>query len=214
MHLFIPAPTGRLESQLTEPKNFPGEWAAVLCHPHPQFGGTMHTKGIFRSARALQALGMATLQFNFRGVGFSSGVYDAGRGEKQDVRAAVDFLRNRYPQAKLCLLGFSFGAWVGLQVGLEEDRIEQLIGLGIPLSLSDFSFMVPCVKPKFIVQGARDEFGPRESIQSWFETLAEPKHLAFIEDSTHLFEGKIQELQQAIWTYFKIYHRLEILNSV
>jgi len=214
MHLFISSPAGRLEGLLTEPKRFPREWAVVLCHPHPQFGGTMRTKGIFRAARALQSLGMATLQFNFRGVGQSTGAYDEGRGEKDDVRAAIDFLHIRYQGVKLALLGFSFGAWVGLQVGAEDDRIDQLIGLGIPLRVSSFSFLVPCPKPKLIVQGSLDEFGPRGEIVGWHETLSEPKKLVFIEGSNHLFEGKISELQQAIILYFKETYGMSSINPI
>lgn len=214
MHLFIPTPSGPLEAILTQPKTFPGEWAAVLCHPHPQFGGTMHTKTLYRSARALQAVGIATLRFNFRGVGQSSGVYDQGRGEIEDVDAAIEFLHKRYPDARLCLLGFSFGAWVRLQVGVEDDRIDQLIGVGIPLNLSPFSFMTSCTKPKWIVRGTLDEHEPPEPLQSWFNTLAQPKSLSFMEGSTHLFEGKTQELQQAILSYFRESHDLAAVHPL
>jgi uncharacterized protein len=203
MPLFIPVPSGHLEALLSEPKNSRHEWGCVLCHPHPQFGGTMHTKAIFRSARALQALGMVTLQFNFRGVGQSTGAFDEGRGEKDDVRAAIDFLRERYPNAKLALLGFSFGAWVGLQVGAEDERIVQLVGLGIPFSISSFSFLKASVKPKLFVQGTRDEFGSREAIEAWFETLLEPKKLVLVEGANHLFDGRISELQKAVVRYFQ-----------
>lgn len=203
MHLFIPSPAGRLEAILTEPQNFPRQWAVVLCHPHPLFGGTLHTKAIFRSARALQSLGMATLQFNFRGVGQSTGTYDEGRGEKDDVGAALDFLQGRYPGLSLGLLGFSFGAWVGLQVGASDERIRQLIGLGVPIRKSDFSFFSACAKPKLIVQGEFDEFGPRAEVEAWFSTLAKPKRLSIVEGSTHLFEGRIAPLQSAILQYFQ-----------
>jgi uncharacterized protein len=214
MHLFIPSPSGHLEALLTEPKISPRKWGCVLCHPHPQFGGTMHTKAIFRSARALQSLGMVTLQFNFRGVGQSTGAYDEGQGEKDDVGAAVEFLRGHYPDAKLALLGFSFGAWVGLQVGAEDERIVQLIGLGIPLSMSSFSFLKASVKPKLIVQGARDEFGPRDAIEAWYETLLEPKKLVLVEGANHLFNGKIRELQKAIVEYFRERYAMSAVNPI
>ncbi|MBZ5534886.1 MAG: alpha/beta fold hydrolase [Acidobacteriia bacterium] len=199
---------------MTEPKITPHEWGCVLCHPHPQFGGTMHTKAIFRSARALQSLGMVTLQFNFRGVGQSTGTFDEGRGEKDDVRAAVDFLRGRYPDARLALLGFSFGAWVGLQVGAEDDRIVQLIGLGIPFSISSFSFLNASVKLKLIIQGSRDEFGSREAIETWYETLSEPKKLVLIEGANHLFDGKIHELQKSIVEYFSEQYSMGAVNPI
>jgi alpha/beta superfamily hydrolase len=213
MRKLIPSPAGHLEAILMEPKVFLRQWAAVLCHPHPQFGGTMHTKAIFRSAQAFQSLGMATLQFNFRGVGRSPGQYDEGRGEKEDVLAAVDFIHARYPNLKLALLGFSFGAWVALQAGSEDVRIDQLIGLGVPLRISSFSFLQSCHKPKLIVQGTLDEFGSREAMESWFETLSEPKQLAWVDGATHLFEGKIPELQQAIIEYFRDRYGLVAVHS-
>ena len=214
MHLFIPSPAGRLEALMTEPKISPLEWGCVLCHPHPQFGGTMLTKAIFRSARALQSLGIVTLQFNFRGVGQSTGVYDEGRGEKDDVRAAVDFFRGRHPRAKLALLGFSFGAWVGLQVGVEDERIVQLIGLGIPLNVSAFSFLNASVKPKLVVQGSRDEFGPPDAIEAWYESLSEPKKLVLVEGASHLFDDKIPELQKAIVEYFRERYAMNAVNPI
>jgi alpha/beta superfamily hydrolase len=212
MPLFIPSPSGRLEALLTEPKMSQRDWACVLCHPHPQFGGTMHTKAIFRSARALQALGMVTLQFNFRGVGQSAGTYDEGRGEKDDVRAAIEFLHTRFPDTKLALLGFSFGAWVGLQVGVEDGRIVQLIGLGIPLSISSFSFLAACPKPKLVIQGSRDEFGSQEAIETWYDTMSDPKKLVLIEGANHLFDGKIHELQKAIVEYFREGYAMSPIN--
>ncbi|MDD5544551.1 MAG: PhoPQ-activated protein PqaA family protein [Acidobacteriia bacterium] len=214
MPLLIPSPAGRLEALLTEPKVFRGEWAFALCHPHPQFGGSMRTKAIFRSARALQALGMATLQFNFRGVGESSGEYDEGRGEKEDVHAAVDFLQQRFPKCRLGLLGFSFGSWVGFQAGVSDDRIVQLVGLGIPIRISDFSFLSECRTPKLIIQGSLDEFGPPDDLQKWFESMAEPKQLTWVEGSTHLFEGKIRELQQALIDYFVGRYGMPFVNPI
>jgi uncharacterized protein len=214
MHLFIPSAGGQLEALLTEPQIFPGEWGCVLCHPHPQFGGTMHTKAIFRSARALQSLGMVTLQFNYRGVGQSTGAFDEGRGEMDDVRAAIDFLRGRYPDAKLSLLGFSFGAWVGLQVGVEDKRIVQLLGLGIPFSISTFSFLKASVKPKLIVQGSHDEFGSRDAIETWYKTLLEPKRLVLVEGANHLFNGKIHELQKALVEYFRERYAMSTVNPI
>ena len=214
MHLLIPSPNGQLEALLTEPNISPREWGCVLCHPHLQFAGRMHTIAIFRSARALQSLGMVRLQFNFRGVGQSTGAFDEGRGEKDDVRAAIDFLQMRFPKAKLALLGFSFGAWVGLQVGAEDDRIVQLIGLGIPFSISSFSFLKASVKAKLIVQGSRDEFGCRDVIETWYETLSEPKKLVLIEEATHLFEGKIHELQKSMVEYFRERYAMNAVNPI
>jgi hypothetical protein len=214
MHLFVPSTGGRLDAILTEPRVFARQWVVLLCHPHPQYGGTMHTKAIYRSARAFQALGMATLQFNFRGVGQSTGRFDGGRGEKEDVLAAIDFLHHRYRGLRLALLGFSFGAWVGLPVGAEDTRIEQLVGLGIPLRYYRFPLLVSATKAKLIVQGSQDEFGGRDEITQWVQTLAEPKKLRIVEGSAHLFETHIPELQGIILDYFKDRYSLPLVNPL
>jgi hypothetical protein len=176
---------------------------AVVCHPHPQHGGTMHNKVVFRAGRALQGLGMAVLRFNFRGVGKSTGVYDLGRGEKDDVRAAIDYAQDRYPQAAVVLAGFSFGAWIGLQVGCRDERISHLIGIGTPVNVTDFSFLAGCVKPKLFVHGAEDQFGSAERIHALLQTVPEPKKLALIEGTDHFFHGKLERLSQAITEYFR-----------
>jgi hypothetical protein len=175
---------------------------AVVCHPHPQYGGTMHNKVVFRAGRALQELGMAVLRFNFRGVGKSAGSYDYGHGEKEDVRAAIDFLRERDPQSDVVLAGFSFGSWVGLQVGAQDDRVTHLIGIGIPAHMSDFSFLSHCRKPKLFIQGTEDEFGSVEHVQAMLLSLPEPKELALIEGADHFFHRKLEPLADVIKHYF------------
>lgn len=177
--------------------------AAVVCHPHPLGGGTLHNKVVFRVAQALGELGMPTLRFNFRGVGRSSGTYDEGRGERDDVRAALDFLAGAYPERSLCLAGFSFGAWVGLPVGAADPRVRQLIGVGVPVGSLPVDALADCVVPKLIVQGERDEYGPPQALHAWFAALPDPKHLTLVPGADHFFTHQQTELRAAVLDYFR-----------
>jgi len=167
---------------------------AVVCHPHPLFGGTMHNKVVFQVAKTLHQLDIPVLRFNFRGTGLSEGKHDKGRGEAGDVRAALDYLAKEFPVKPILLAGFSFGSYVGLRVGCEDSRVKQLVGLGIPVNNSDFSFLAECRKPKLIVQSAHDQYGSRERVESLFETLPPPKKLAFVDAPDHFFAGKLTEM--------------------
>src|SRR5215470_2409603 len=161
---FLEGPAGRLEAILWTPASPTPErppLAAVVCHPHPLFGGTMHNKVVYQAAKSLDALGLPVLRFNFRGAGMSAGEHDRGNGEQGDVRAALDFLGTQFPGVPLLLAGFSFGAWVGLRVGCEHPRVTHLLGMGLPVNSTDFSFLRQCNKPKLLVQGGEDEFGAR-----------------------------------------------------
>jgi alpha/beta superfamily hydrolase len=202
----IQGPAGRLEVLLEQPVLAPGaapRAAVVFAHPHPQHGGTMHTKVVFRIAAALVDLGIPTLRFNFRGVGRSTGTYDNGRGERDDVLAALDWLAGRYPGAPICLGGFSFGSWVGLPVGCEDARVRQLIGVGVPVRLLGVGALEECDKPKLIVQGAYDEYGPLDAIRPWFERLPPPKQLDIIPGADHFFTHEQTALYDAIVAYFR-----------
>ena len=207
----IPAPQGILEGLLRLPDGVAASvgdagasgaalptMAAVVCHPHPQFGGTMHNKVVFRLAAALVERGIPALRFNFRGVGRSAGAYDDGRGEAEDVRAALDALAARYPDAPLLLAGFSFGAWVGLPVGCADPRVTHLIAAGAPVSPLSADDLAGCVKPKLIVQGALDQYGPRAALEQWFARLPEPKRLTIVPDADHFFTQQQSELAAAL----------------
>jgi uncharacterized protein len=201
--LDIPAPHGILDGLLRLPDTSPDapetpRMAAVVCHPHPQFGGTMHNKVVFRVAQALVDLGMPTLRFNFRGVGRSTGAYDEGRGETDDVRAALDALAGRYPGVPLLLAGFSFGSWVGLPVGCADPRVTHLLGAGVPVSLLSTDALAGCVKPKLIVQGALDQYGPQPDLEAWYARLPDPKRLTIIPNADHFFTHQQTELYEAI----------------
>jgi alpha/beta superfamily hydrolase len=201
----IPAPHGALEGLLRTPEAEPiaPPMVALVCHPHPQFGGTMHNKVVFRMAAALVELGLPTLRFNFRGVGASSGVHDNGRGEREDVLVALDWLAARYPAVPVCLGGFSFGSWVGLPVGCEDARVRQLVGVGVPVRLLEIDALAHCEKPKLIVQGQLDEYGPLDAVVPWFERLPPPKRLEIIPGADHFFTQQQDSLADAILAYFR-----------
>ena len=202
-NLFLEGPAGRLEAILWRPSTEARPAiAAVVCHPHPLFGGTMHNKVVYQTAKALDALGVPVLRFNFRGAGLSAGVHDRGAGEQGDVRAALDFLASEFPGVPLLLAGFSFGAWVGLRVGCEDPRVSHLIGLGIPVNSTDFSFLHECNKPKLFVHGSNDEFGAIEKVKALIPTLPSDNQLVVVEGVDHFFAGRLDQLNRAITAWF------------
>jgi alpha/beta superfamily hydrolase len=195
---FLAGPAGKLEAMLWTTSNPDPPFVEVVCHPHPRFGGTMHNKVVFQTAKALHQRGAPVLRFNFRGVGLSEGVYDRGLGERDDARAAIDYLAKEFPHAPTLVAGFSFGSLVGLRVGAEDPRVSKLIGLGIPVNDSDVAFLAPSTKPKLIVHGSNDQYGSREKIEAVFATLAEPKKLVMVEGADHFFTGKLDQVAAAI----------------
>jgi uncharacterized protein len=204
LNIDIPAPHGMLEGLLRLPDSAdaPPAMVAVVCHPHPQFGGTMHNKVVFRIAQALVDLNIPALRFNFRGVGRSTGTYDEGRGETDDVLCALDELARRFAGVPLGLAGFSFGAWVGLPVGCGDPRVEQLVGVGVPVSLLEASGLTGCDKPKLIIQGEFDQYGPLPQLQTWYEQIPEPKQLHVVPGADHFFTNYQSELYDAIVGYW------------
>jgi len=204
-NLFIPVAHGRLEAILKEPRDGPTRGVALVLHPHPLGGGTMHNKVVFRAASALGDAGLITLRINFRGVGQSSGEHDDGRGEQDDVRAGLAYLSEKYPEQTITLAGFSFGARVGLEVGMSDDRVPQMISIGTPVDKYDFDFLKSCRKPLLFVHGDRDEFGSLPRLQELLNQIKQHNasvELKVIKDSGHFFEDHLDELKQAItdWT--------------
>lgn len=199
----LKGPAGRLEALLDTPAGTPRA-AVVFAHPHPQYGGTMHTKAVYQGTKGLTRIGCAVLRFNFRGVGHSEGTFDSGAGEMQDFIAALDHMAAKYPGVKLWAAGFSFGAWVALEVGATDDRVSVLVGVAPPVvtSVSGMEYTFPntleSTKPKFFVQGEADEVCPLEGMWSFYGQLHEPKELAVIDGADHLFEGKTQEVGEAL----------------
>ena len=190
---------GRLETLLDEPVAGNGVRAAVVfAHPHPQYGGTMHTKAVYQSAKALSRIGCAVLRFNFRGAGKSAGAFSNGPGEMDDCRAALAFMRARFPSVPLWAGGMSFGAWIALTVGAEDPRVSTLIGVAPPLSRYDFDTVAQSTKPKFFVQGERDEICPLKEMRLFYARAAEPKELVVIDAADHVFDGKVSEVADAL----------------
>jgi uncharacterized protein len=199
----IPGPEGDLEGIFSYVSRNVTH-LAILCHPHPLYGGTMHNKVVYSMATALNQLGYATVRFNFRGVGRSKGTFNHGIGEQRDVEAVIDHFDRLYPNALKVIGGFSFGAKVGLLVGSREERLSGLIGIGITIDVADFGFLLSYEKPKLIIQGSQDEYGTVRSLTEWFAKLKEPKKMVVIEGAVHLFDGKLNELKNAILSDFPI----------
>ena len=201
--LFLSGTAGRLEAILWSPSAGQPATAAVVCHPHPLFGGTMHNKVVYNAAKALDALGLPVLRFNFRGTGRSEGKHDKGTGEQDDVRVALDFLANEYAKIPLLVAGFSFGCWVGLRVGCEDPRVKSLIGLGAPVNSTDFSFLVQCRKPKLFVHGEKDQFGDPVKLKKVVDAAAGDNSVVIVNDADHFFAGKLEQLDSAITSWTK-----------
>lgn len=173
---------------------------AVIAHPHPLFGGTMDNKVVTTLARIFAGEGAATFRFNFRGVGSSAGSFDAGPGEFEDFQAALDEMTRWYPGLPLWAAGFSFGAWVALEVGAQDPRVSVLIGVAPPVAKTEYVFahVRTSPKPKFIVQGSLDEICPIKALWAFYATLDEPKELAVIDGADHLFTGRTPEVGEAL----------------
>jgi len=197
-NLFLSGPAGRLEAILWSPSKDKPSRAAVVCHPHPLFSGTMHNKVVYHAAKSLDALGLPVVRFNFRGTGRSEGKHDRGEGERGDVRAALDFLAAEFPNVPLLVAGFSFGCWVGLRAGCEDARVTSLIALGAPVNNADFSYLARCAKPKLFVHGANDIYGAVEKVKSLVASLPGENRLVVVENADHFFVGKLDQVDLAI----------------
>jgi len=193
----IPGPVGPLEALLDMPAGTPRA-GVVFAHPLPIKGGTMHTKVVFQSAKALTRIGCVVLRFNFRGVGRSAGAWDNGRGEMDDYKAAVDFLSGRYPDLEMWAAGFSFGSYIATTSGADNDRICALIGIAPPVNRYEFASVKLSTKPKFIVHGESDELIPLKSVREFYAQLQEPKEFVEIDRANHLFDGQASEVGDAL----------------
>jgi len=204
--LFLEGPAGRLEALLNAGTEN-ATHAALVCHPHPLFGGTLHNKVVFHAMKALNSFGFPVLRFNFRGTGLSQGEHDRGGGEVEDVRTALDWLDSEFHRP-LIFTGFSFGAAVGLRAACADHRVRAAIGLGVPVvpvaadaeepRVYTYEFLQECTKPKLFVSGARDQFGPRTQLEAMVASVPEPKKLVLIEGGDHFFAGRLRELRETI----------------
>jgi len=198
---FLPGPVGQLEALLNQGSP-DATHAAVVCHPHPLYGGTLHNKVVFHAMKALNQFGFPVLRFNFRGAGLSHGEHDAGQGEIEDVRTALDWLDREY-HLPLIFAGFSFGAAVGLRAACPDPRVQAIVALGTPISpiddrSYDYAFLQTCTKPKLFVSGSRDQFASKTKLEALVSSLADPKKLVIIEAADHFFEGRLREMREAI----------------
>lgn len=193
----IAGPAGPLEALIDAPSGAPRA-AVVFAHPLPTQGGTMHTKVVFQGAKALARIGCVVLRFNCRGVGRSAGQWDEGRGEKDDYRAALDFVASRYPGTDVWAAGFSFGSYIAMTVGAEDDRVCALIGIAPPVDRYDYGSVTRSTKPKFIIHGEADELIPLRAVREFYAHLQEPKEFVEIDRANHLFEGQASEVGDAL----------------
>jgi uncharacterized protein len=201
----VPVPHGHLEAIVKEPAGTP-RGAAVICHPHPLHGGTMHTKAVYRAAQGLNEAGLVALRFNFRGVGTSTGSHDEGVGEQDDARAALDWLESEYPHLPLVVGGFSFGSMVGLAVGADEARVVSMLGLGLPVNLEgryDYDYLADVNKPVLVVQGEYDEFGSGEQVAAALAPLGGHITLVRVPDTDHFFADRLDDLRGAVRGYYE-----------
>lgn len=198
-------PAGRLEALLNN--GLPdAPYAALVCHPHPMGGGTMHNKVVYHAAKAFQSLGLPVLRFNFRGTGLSEGEHDHGRGEKDDVRAALTWLEANLGKPIL-FAGFSFGAYVGLRVCCGDPRVLGLVGLGLPVHAEgrdySYEFLATCPQPKLFISGTRDQYGPMEKVSAVIATASKPKQLIWVADTDHFFAGKLEDVRIGIRAWMR-----------
>jgi alpha/beta superfamily hydrolase len=198
--MFLDGPAGRIEALLNEGRAG-ATHAALVCHPHPLYGGTMHNKVVFHAMKALNGFGLPVLRFNFRGAGLSQGEHDEGRGEVDDVRAALQWLESEF-RLPVIFAGFSFGAAVGLRAACPDPRVVALISLGTPLRVEDraygYAYLRQCAKPKLFASGSRDQFGPRAELEALVAPVSEPKELVFIEGADHFFAGHMAEMRATV----------------
>jgi alpha/beta superfamily hydrolase len=193
----LPGPAGKLEALLEEPEDSEPVEAALVCHPHPRHGGTMHNKVVYRIARGLRRAGCVVLRFNYRGVNLSEGSYDHGNGETEDARAALSWLRSRYPDLPYTLAGFSFGSRIILRLGCDLPDARRLVIVGFPLQY-EHGYLAECAQTKLFVQSTNDQYGPRPEFERMYESVREPKQLVWVPAEDHFFKGALIEFEEAI----------------
>jgi alpha/beta superfamily hydrolase len=197
---FLDGTAGRLEAVLNSGAP-DATHAALVCHPHPLYGGTLHNKVVYNAMKALHGFGFPVLRFNFRGAGLSEGRHDQGDGEVDDVRTALDWLDHEF-HLPIIFCGFSFGAATGMRAACPDQRVKAIIGLGTPVEVDDrlyrYAFLSECKKPKLFISGSRDEFSPKEKLQQVFAGASDPKKVVFVEGAGHFFEKKLDQMQNAI----------------
>ena len=193
----IPGAVGPLEARLDLPAGAPRA-VAVFAHPHPQYGGTMHTKALYQAAKAATRIGVAALRFNFRGVGLSAGTFDEGEGEAGDFEAAVRYADARFPGLPIWAAGMSFGSWVALRVGAAHPRVSLLLAIAPPVGTYSYDDVKASHKPTFLIHGEEDEVAPVQLVRRLYGELSEPKELVVIEGADHVFDGMTSLVADAV----------------
>jgi alpha/beta superfamily hydrolase len=196
----IAGPAGALEAVCEVPDGYAGLDCAVVCHPHPLYGGTMQNKVVHSTARALQERGFATVRFNFRGVGASAGIFDDGRGETQDALAACDYALGRWPGARLTLAGFSFGAFVAYQAAALRPAVR-LYTIAPPVGRFNFEEHPAPRVPWIVIQGDRDELVDAARVLAWAGSATPPPTIVMLEGAEHFFHGRLNELKDAVQSH-------------
>ena len=194
VELFIRGAAGRLEATIR--RCSATRAAAIVCHSHPKYGGTMLDKVVSRTARALHACDFTVLRFNFRGVGKSDGAFEGGPGERDDVRAAIEYLAGDHDE--ILVGGFSFGAWVALDVGARDARVTRLLGIGLPANLFGFGYLGDATKPLLVVQGERDAYANLAQVRELVACAGSSAQLEVIVDANHFFAGQLETLTMAV----------------
>jgi uncharacterized protein len=208
--VFIEGPAGRLEGLLWDASHVHSAHgkppiAAVVCHPHPLFGGTMHNKVVYQVARTLDRIGVPSLRFNFRGVGLSSGTHDRGHGEQDDVRAALNYMAAEFPEVPMLIGGFSFGCWVGLRVGSEDSRVTELVGVGPPVGNSNFAYLAKTNKPRIFILGEKDQYGSPAQLEELIATFPAATQRVtqsvIVPGADHFFVGQLNEVDATLTSW-------------
>jgi alpha/beta superfamily hydrolase len=198
-------PAGRIEALLNTGQD-DAPYAALVCHPHPLFGGTMHNKVVYHAMKAFQSFGFPVLRFNFRGAGLSEGTHDHGHGEVGDLRAALDWLQREY-RLPLLFAGFSFGSSVGFRACCGDERVKGMVALGLPVQAGGrdyhYSFLSSCARPKLFISGDADEFGPQAALEAVVAGAAPPATLVMVPGADHFFAGKLEQMQQALTAWLE-----------
>lgn len=197
-------PAGRIEALLNTGAPY-APHSVLVCHPHPLGGGTMHNKVVYHAMKAFQGFGLPVLRFNFRGTGLSEGTHDHGRGEQDDVRAALDWLEREF-SLPILFAGFSFGSYVGSRVCCTDPRVKGLVAMGLPVHAEGrdytYEFLQSCGKPKLFISGTRDQYGPKAQVQAVANSASPPAELVWVEDADHFFAGRLDQVQQAIAAWY------------
>ena len=194
-HVDVHSSAGRLEALYRELQDPAG--VAVVCHPHPLGGGTLHNKVVFRAARGLESANVATLRFNFRGAGASQGTHDAGEGEQGDVQAAIDWIVKKHPGKKLLVGGFSFGAWVSSRVACELPYVDGIFLIGTPVNKYDFRFLRNCERPILFLQGTQDEFGDAAKLEKLVPQVRNAESVV-VTGADHFFTHQLDAVEETL----------------